>query len=132
MSGNDPSNKKSGGILTYELEGRVLSIGFTDVQEKAVMKTHAEAVEHCAAKHLRLPTARELFDFCTSGLEPEIVPPAKAKSWAFVHRCVRGYELWSTTLRANNLKQAWEFSGWTRSTDRTDKNAFYCVGSAKK
>lgn len=117
--------------MTYDFEGCVLSIGFTEIQENGVKKTHAEAVEHCAAKKLRLPTARELFDFCTAGLEAKLLP-SKIKSWAFNHRCEKVYNPWSMTLRANNLKQAWVNAGWPRSTDRTEKNPFYCVGSAKK
>ncbi|MEY3901729.1 MAG: hypothetical protein RL189_1035 [Pseudomonadota bacterium] len=130
VTADDPSKKSSGGVLTYEFEGRVLSIGFTEIQENEVKKTHAEAIEHCAAKNLRLPTARELFDFCTAGLEAKLLP-SKVKSWAFVHRCVNVYHPWSMTLRANNLKQAWVNAGWPRSTDRTEKNPFYCVGAVK-
>lgn len=132
VSGTDASNKKSGGVLTYELEGRVLKLKFTELQDNGVKKTHAEAIEHCAAQNLRLPTARELFDFCTVGIESKLIPNSKVKSWAFVHRCENASNVWSMTLRANNLKEAWVNAGWPRSTARTEKNPFYCVGYSKE
>ena len=57
------------GILAYpNSNGRQLEIKF-DVLSTQRMK-HSEARKYCEAKGQRLPTIRELFDFCTAGTAP--------------------------------------------------------------
>lgn len=75
--------------------------------------THPEAVKYCLDQKLRLPTIRELFDFCSDKMEPILC---------------QDEEIWSASLQANPNKdtsakitnhgfQAWFFNGVSNDAD---------------
>lgn len=54
-------------VLIYPVRhGKQLKIKFEKTPEKG--KVHRDAVEDCKRRGLRLPTIRELFDFCAAGV----------------------------------------------------------------
>lgn len=57
-----------GDTLVYEDIGNgKLSLKFTGLNRQE--KTHEDALQDCAKQGKRLPTAHELYDFCTAGIE---------------------------------------------------------------
>lgn len=116
---DDPA---SGGILTYKIDDRALEIKFSELQESEL--SHSEALEACAQKKLRLPTARELFDFCFAGrtalAKPNLMNPMNS-------RC-SFRDNWTVTVKADNRQNAWAVGNWVTWSDRRNKEAFRCVG----
>lgn len=87
--------KVAGDVLVYPVrDGRQLKLKFS-IPEHDTTMTHAEAVVHCRTKGGRLPTVRELFDFCQNG----ICKDGHRDAW------------WSASLDAKLPGQAWIFDG---------------------
>jgi hypothetical protein len=61
---------KSAGVLTYpkNKDGKELNVEFTDPSQEAL--TQKEAIEYCEKENKRLPTVRELYDYCGDKMEP--------------------------------------------------------------
>lgn len=97
---------KMEGTLVYpEKSGRTLTLNFTALSKDEM--NHERAQNHCAKeKGLRLPTARELLDFCTAGFE-------LADEGRFLkHRC--GYlssYTWTASVSSSSVTSAWLFIG---------------------
>lgn len=74
-------------VLEYPVRnGKQLKLKFTKVSEKAM--THAESVTYCKNLGLRLPTTRELFDFCAAGVtEPNYGPNFEMPKYPKSARC---------------------------------------------
>jgi hypothetical protein len=125
VKGDNEDDPASGGVLTYVFEGRTLAIKVSELQENEL--NHADAAEACAQKQLRLPTARELFDFCFAGRtkldKPNPMNPLNS-------RCSFRYN-WTVTVKADNRQNAWAVGNWVSWSDRQNKEPFRCVGKAK-
>lgn len=104
---------KDDGSLSYPAnkQGKKLDLSFTKISAKKM--THPEAVKYCQDQKLRLPTIRELFDFCSDQMEPVLC---------------QNEDLWSASLQANPNKntsdrngnyayQAWYFNGVSNYVD---------------
>lgn len=104
---------KESGKLSYPAnkQGKKLELSFSKISERKM--THPEAVKHCQEQKLRLPTIRELFDFCSDQKEPILC---------------QDEVLWSASLQANPNKdtaakngnyayQAWFFDGVSNYVD---------------
>ena len=117
-------DKSSGGVLVYTHQGRQLKMRFTDVQG---VKSHAEAIADCSTRKLRLPTSRELFDFCTTGRNTK----ADSLSGALTYDSRCGFPgSWSMTLKADNRQEAWIFHTSLSWGKRKETQEFRCVGYA--
>jgi hypothetical protein len=99
-----------GDTLDYPLRnGKLLKLKFTPTTGKEM--THPDAAEHCKDLGLRLPTARELFDFCAVGVEgPNYGPGFRWESYPRTARCY-GQFLWSASVNSSGRVSAWQFSG---------------------
>ncbi len=116
-----------GRTLVYPTkEQRVLRIKFEDPLESDM--THDESVASCKMQGLRLPTIRELFDFCVAGLEQSTTGKYPA------HRCPSERFFWSATLDSENSTYAWSFGGHgsVGTDDRYVRGQVRCVGQAKQ
>lgn len=115
-------------VLEYPVNnGMQLKLKFTALNPNRM--NHAEAVQHCKKQGLRLPTVRELFDFCASGVsEPNYGPNYRGAQYPTNARCGGGYS-WSASVTKNRL-YAWQFSGNISSEDRRSANGVRCVGPA--
>ena len=80
-------------------KGKTLSIKFTEATEKKL--PHSHALAYCRSQGLRLPTIRELFDFCASGVTgPNYGPFFEKGKYPASERCGGG-ELWSASIVHN-------------------------------
>lgn len=122
VKADDENDGQSVGLLTYKIDGRTLDIKVSEVQDTEM--SHTDAISACARKNLRLPTARELFDFCFAGREklsdPSPMNPLNT-------RCSFRYN-WTTTLKADNRADAWAVGNWITWHDRRNILPFRCVG----
>lgn len=117
-------DKSSGGVLIYSHQDRQLKMRFTEVQG---VESHADAIADCAARKLRLPTARELFDFCTTGRTKK----ADSLSGALTYDSRCGFPgSWTMTLKADNRQEAWIFHTSLSWGKRKETQEFRCVGYA--
>lgn len=114
-------------ILVYPAHGgRTLKLKFSP--GSPYMK-HSDAVRYCKEKALRLPTVRELFDFCVAGTP---AGPHDGYPHYPQHRCGKGY-LWSASVRAEDQKYAWMFfflGGSVDDVPRYKGAGARCVGPA--
>ncbi|NBX16135.1 MAG: hypothetical protein EBR09_02090 [Proteobacteria bacterium] len=122
VTDDDENDGQGGGVLTYKLDGRTLEIKVSEVQDTEM--NHTDAINACASKQLRLPTARELFDFCFAGREK---PANPAPMNPLNTRCTFRYN-WTTTLKADNREHAWAAGNWITWHDRRNILPFRCVG----
>lgn len=124
-------------VLEYPARnGRQLKLKFTAVDEK--MRNHKGAAEFCRGDdgHHRLPTARELFDYCTAGIEglnygPNFEPGVYPRA----SRC-SGNRVWAASLNAMVREYAWVFDGVAGTVDviysgDTPILGVRCVGPAQ-
>jgi hypothetical protein len=83
-------------VLEYpERSRRVLRLRF--LESDGVPRTSTQAMEQCQKQDGRLPTARELFDFCTAGVEgPNYGPRFQESKYPKSGRCVGS--LWTASL----------------------------------
>lgn len=129
----------AGGTLVYPVkEGRQLRLTFTEYSDNDKSLILLGAADRCAMRKQRLPTIRELFDYCTAGTNPD------SKNTYPNHRC-GSKQVWSASFvyRPNNPKLSpppgWFFSpvaGMVVSGDATktlarvkpDVATLFCVG----
>lgn len=113
----EPKKKaaKAEGVLIYpEKNGRTLRLKFSALSERGMY--HDEARDFSAPeKGLRLPTARELLDFCTAGLTPN----KEGKSEQ--HRCGFLDSTWTASVLADSISSAWVFNGYIYELGQTDR-----------
>jgi hypothetical protein len=100
-------------VLEYPAQnGKQLKLKFTEfttVSEQGI--SHSDAVTHCINEGLRLPTVRELFDFCAAGVtEPNYGPNFKNGKYPSTARCKDKWA-WSASVVSNARHYAWLFDG---------------------
>lgn len=99
-------------ILVYPVNqksGKSLKLRFT--KEDLQITNQEAAVKHCANKNLRLPTSREVFDFCTAGISGLLNGKYYAAKYPETGRCAKRFVL-SATVNANRLTHSFRFEGW--------------------
>jgi len=102
----------SDNILRYpEVDGRKLELKFSSVSPRKMK--HSDAIKYCKKMGQRLPSIRELFDFCNIGtrfvpLREEFV---LLKDEFPENRCNKHAFIWSFTLRSERRALAWTFNG---------------------
>jgi hypothetical protein len=111
-------------LLTYPTkEGRTLALRFSAPAEKKM--THANAVQHCKAKGLRLPHIQEIFDFCAAGT-------AKNAGGYYTNNRCADRLFWSASVNSDDRNYAWQFGGYYGYVDSiVDRGIDYgvrCVG----
>jgi hypothetical protein len=74
--------------------------------------THLDAVAYCKNQGLRLPTVREIFDFCAAGVtEPNYGRPNyDSEKYPSTARCWMA-SLWSAPVNSSLRSMAWTFNG---------------------
>ena len=122
--------KVANDLLEYPTQnGKKLRLQFSQISEQKM--PHAEAVTYCQSRGLRLPTARELFDFCAAGVpEPNYGSNFERGKYPLTARCAGGF-IWSASINAVHRSYRWMFSGHfgdTFSVIRTDPYSVRCVG----
>jgi hypothetical protein len=125
-------------LLEYPVQnGRQLKLQFAKISEDTMF--HPYAVTYCKNQGLRLPTIRELFDFCAAGVtEPNYGPNFERGRYPSTARC-GGSHLWSASIDAAYRYFAWQFDifdGNIFPQKRIDTDNAYpagvrCVGSAE-
>ena len=121
-------------VLEYPVrDGKQLKLKF---EAKAIESmTHYKAAQYCKDLGLRLPTVRELFDYCAAGVkEPNYGPnfqlnyPSTARCWTPV---VTMY--WSASVVSDDREYAWVFEARKGYVNTWDRASTYgrvrCVGS---
>ena len=100
-------------VLQYPVKnGKQLKLKFTVISDKEMY--HDDAVTYCKNQGLRLPTVRELFDFCAAGVtEPNYGPNFESGRYPLTARCGgRDRALWSASVFSEtNWGSAWYFDG---------------------
>lgn len=73
--------------------------------------SHVAAASYCKKQGFRLPTVRELFDFCAAGVrEPDYGPRFMKRTYPDAARCGgNNSRLWSASRVAGNSATAWAF-----------------------
>jgi hypothetical protein len=128
--------KVVGDALEYPVKNsRQLKLKFTS-QSPSMMK-HAEAREYCDKQGLRLPTVRELFDFCASGVtEPNYGRYFQPNSYPKTAAC-GSQRNWSASVVSSQREYAWYFDyyngtvaiGSRGNADRYNTQYVRCVGA---
>lgn len=116
----------SNNILTYPVRhGQQLNLRFKGLSDKKM--SQEAAVKFCQEKGLRLPSARELLDYCTADTE-------KAANGSYPkHRCTHE-KIWSASVNSRLHDSAWYFDGSagniniTYGGSQTQLNTVQCVG----
>ncbi|MEI8028100.1 MAG: hypothetical protein WCI18_17260 [Pseudomonadota bacterium] len=95
-------------VLEYPVRnGRQLKLKFTQISENGM--SHDLAVAYCKDQKQRLPTIRELFDFCAAGVvEPNYGDSFRKGKYPSTARCGESF-LWSASLNSNRLSEGWRF-----------------------
>ena len=100
-------------ILVYPVNqksGRSLRLRFS--KEDPKVSNQDAAVNYCAGKNLRLPTSREVFDFCTAET-PNLLKGNNYKAeYPETGRCAKRFVL-SATIDDRILKHSFRFEGYT-------------------
>ena len=116
-------------VLEYPARnGKQLKLKFTAATPTEM--NHNDAVAHCKQQGLRLPTIREVFDFCAAGTLPN------AEGNFDYSRCNPDDYPWSASVDTNDRDQAWLFDpqyGFVYSDIRSGHFYVYnvrCVGPA--
>lgn len=97
-------------LLEYPVRnGRQLKIKFTPISDRAMQ--HGQAMRYCSTQGRRLPTVRELFDFCAAGvIEPNYGPNFKIYKYPTNARC-GGTSLFSASINPGApFDDAWLFN----------------------
>jgi hypothetical protein len=102
--------KVEGDVLIYPpRSGKQLKLKFSPMNQDTA--SHGEAVQKCKDKNMRLPTVRELFDFCAAGVtEPKFGPNFKSGAYPKSARC-GGNRFWSASVDSDARDYAWLFDG---------------------
>lgn len=129
-SPGDATYRIEAGVLVYpNKSGRKLDLKFTaesmvrgTATVQATEMTHAQAQTYCSEKGLRLPTSRELFDFCATNSTKD--------NDAYNGRRCSANSIWSASVNSSARHNAWIFSNEGRigSLNRTRLAAVRCVG----
>jgi hypothetical protein len=131
-----------GNILTYPLRnGKGLQLKFVarpaTTSSATVlfgnMMRHLDAATYCTSINMRLPTARELFDFCATGTPPNFYGPNfKPRTYPNNARCA-GKAIWSASVDPKLRSKAWSFDSvygaLVRDGERGRELSVVCVGS---
>lgn len=99
-------------ILVYpvnEKSKKSLRLRFT--KENREINNQVAAVKHCASQNLRLPTAREIFDYCTADMSQLMNGDLYAAKYPKTGRCAERFVL-SATVSAWDASRAFRFEGW--------------------
>jgi hypothetical protein len=117
-------------VLEYPSKNvKQLKLKFTKISEKKM--SHSDAVTFCKNQGLRLPTAREIFDFCAAGVtEPNYGPNFKYGRYPQTARCGQN-TLWSASVYSSFRNNAWLFYGNNGVVSNYDRYVSYgvrCVG----
>jgi hypothetical protein len=111
------------GVLEYPVKNnKALKLKFTAKSQGAM--PHSAAAEHCKQQGLRLPTVRELFDFCVVGTAPN------GEGRFDNNRCGENW-IWAASVYSDNRYYAWRFNGDNGLAGLFDRNPSYgvrCVG----
>jgi hypothetical protein len=118
-------------VLEYPvLGGRQLKIKF--VKKFRYQTTHVNAPSLCEGEGMRLPTIRELFDFCAAGVSEQVYGPNFVSNYALHNSLCPEEKYWSASVRnINPSVSGWLFyaRGGYASPDLRNANAFFmCVG----
>jgi hypothetical protein len=95
-----PANKKS---------GKSLRLRFT--KEDSQVTNQEAAVKYCASRNMRLPTSREVFDFCTADILGQLKGKYYAAQYPETGRCAKRFVL-SATVNIYRLTHSFRFEGW--------------------
>lgn len=97
-------------VLEYpQKNGKQLKLKFS--AKSPYEMNHPDAVKHCKMQGLRLPTIRELFDFCSAGLtRPKFGPNYEKGKYPIQGRC-SGMFIWSASVHSRSRDRAWIFGG---------------------
>ena len=112
-------------LLSYTAkDGRQLNLKFSSLSEKPM--SHFEAVQYCAAQtpKMRLPTIRELFDFCVKGFERE-------KFGRYLKSRCGPDQLWSASIFSGYRDLVWSFNGRSNTIydyNRSIQHFVRCTG----
>jgi hypothetical protein len=120
-----------GNTLVYPSKnGKQLKLKFFDLSSKEM--SHKDAAEYCRSQGVRLPTARELLDFCGAGVtEPNYGPSFREDKYPRTARCGR-QNLWSASVGSNYRGSAWRFYGAHGTVNASFRKNTYgvrCVGA---
>lgn len=117
-----PVNKKS---------GKSLKLRFT--KEDSQVTNQEAAVKYCASRNMRLPTSRELFDFCTADISGLLKGKYYAAQYPETGRCAKRFVL-SATVNANRLTHSFRFEGWNglMKTATRSPNAVHDPGTVTR
>jgi hypothetical protein len=121
-------------VLEYpvsEKTGKALRLKFSNATFRVFY--YDEALSHCKENGMRLPTIRELFDFCAAGVSEPNYGPDFDKMFKYPQSapCYQK-SYWSASLWAEHRGNAWMFEGY-KGTVATDarfgnmKKAVRCV-----
>jgi hypothetical protein len=86
--------------LSYRGYERDLDLRFSSPSMFA--RNHAEAQKYCSEQGARLPTIRELFDYCTAGTK-------EATYGDYPNQRCGQVAIWSASVKSDNRKLAWMF-----------------------
>jgi hypothetical protein len=119
-------------VLEYPAQnGKQLRLKFTS-GDPSKWSRHNEAVQHCKQLGLRLPTAREFFDFCAVDVvEPNYGPNYQRNKYPESARCADS-PIWSASLGGVTRFYAWFFNGGHVDFDYRSilyPGNVWCVGS---
>ena len=94
--------------------------------------SHADAVAYCKKLDKRLPTTRELFDFCAAGVtEPNYGPSFQSGKYPATARCWGKMLFWSASVDSYDRSYAWLFNGNYGHVSNGNRNktvGVRCVG----
>jgi hypothetical protein len=122
------------GVLEYPLKnGKQLKLKFAKATR--LYMSHMEAVQYCKNNGKRLPTVREIFDFCAAGVtEPNYGPDFKVDRYPSTARCYEDGGGWTTSVYSADREDIWlfHFRGGTLYRYVRDGLAYVrCVGPAE-
>jgi hypothetical protein len=123
-------SKVANDVLVYSVKnGKQLKLKFLAQTEKKM--TQFEAAEHCQNRDLRLPTVREILDYCTTGAV-DFEPNNEPHGLVSTARCGSD-QFWSASVNAANRSLGWLFDGSKGTVignnDYRHKHfSFFCVG----
>lgn len=121
-----------GNVLEYPVRnGKQLKLKFSAKAEEEM--NQYEAARYCKDLGLRLPTIRELFDYCDAGVEvisnfPHSIYPSTARCYEPVNTWY-----WSASVFSGKREYAWIFHAQQGYVNQFDRLSIYgrvrCVGS---
>lgn len=128
--------KVEGNLLIYPVRNaQQLKLKFSKREEDSLI-SHSGAVNYCKSKNLRLPSAREIFDFCATGVTEIKYGNVFLEKYPKNARCNDGKdEIWTSSLWSFRTSYAWTFSqhfGVLQSYGMRgmENNTVWCVGPA--